>query len=248
MTTLAAHDGIVTRRTESIREGDRTIASEWGSLYRVGGWAALAVLALVPMQMVVFFVWPPPTSVIGWFELMQRNALVGLLDMDLLMIVDYGLLGLFFLAVYVALRRTSPSFAAIALTAELLAIAAYFASTTPFEMLTLSGQYASAVTDAERSSALAAGQATYAVWQGTAFDVSYVLSATATLIVSLLMLRSGVFGKGTAYAGIVMGVAGLVPPTVGTVGLIMSLVSLIPMWIWLFLAGRKLLQLARADS
>jgi hypothetical protein len=131
------------------------------------------------------------------------------------------------------------------LTAELLAIAAYFASTTPFEMLTLSGQYASAVTDAERLSALSAGQATYAVWQGTAFSVSYILSAAAALIASVLMLRSSVFGRATAYAGILMGVAGLVPPTVGALGLVMSLVSLVPMWVWLFLAGRKLLQLAR---
>jgi hypothetical protein len=246
MTTLTAQDAILTGRAESIRAGERTAFSEWGSLYRVGGWAALAVLALVPIQMVVFFVWPPPISVIGWFELLQANALIGLLDMDLLMIVDYGLLALFFLGLYVALRRTSPSFAAIALTAELLAVAAYFASTTPFEMLTLSGQYAAAVTDAERLAAVAAGQATYAVWQGTAFDVSYILSAAAALIASVLMLRSSVFGRATAYAGILMGVAGLVPPTVGGVGLVMSLVSLIPMWIWLFLAGRKLLQLARS--
>jgi len=246
MTTLTAQDAILTSRAESIRAGDRTAFSEWGSLFRVGGWAALAVLALVPIQMVVFFVWPPPTSVIGWFELLQTNALIGLLDMDLLMIVDYGLLALFFLGLYVALRRTSPSFAAIALTAELLAVAAYFASTTAFEMLTLSGQYAAAVSDAERLAAVAAGQATYAVWQGTAFDVSYILSAAAALIASVLMLRSSVFGRATAYAGILMGVAGLVPPTVGGVGLVMSLVSLIPMWIWLFLAGRKLLQLARS--
>jgi len=246
MTTLTAQDAILTSRAESIRAGDRTALSEWGSLFRVGGWAALAVLALVPIQMVVFFVWPPPTSVIGWFDLLQTNALIGLLDMDLLMIVDYGLLALFFLGLYVALRRTSPSFAAIALMAELLAVAAYFASTTPFEMLTLSGQYAAAVSDAERLAAVAAGQATYAVWQGTAFDVSYILSAAAALIASVLMLRSSVFGRATAYAGILMGVAGLVPPTVGGVGLVMSLVSLIPMWIWLFLAGRKLLQLARS--
>ena len=246
MTTLTAQDAILTSRAESIRAGDRTAFSEWGSLFRVGGWAALAVLALVPIQMVVFFVWPPPTSVIGWFDLLQTNALIGLLDMDLLMIVDYGLLALFFLGLYVALRRTSPSFAAIALTAELLAVAAYFASTTPFEMLTLSGQYAAAVSDAERLAAVAAGQATYAVWQGTAFDVSYILSAAAALIASVLMLRSSVFGRATAYAGILMGVAGLVPPTVGGVGLVMSLVSLIPMWIWLFLAGRKLLKLARS--
>ncbi len=246
MTTIALRDTAATGHAESVHEGDRTTSSEWGSLCRIGGLAAMGVLALVPIQMIVYFVWPPPTTVIAWFELLQSNALVGLLDLDLLMIADYGLLALFFLALYVALRRTSPSFMAIALTAELLAIAAYFASTIPFEMLTLSGQYAAASSEAERSASLAAGQAIYAVWQGTAFDVSYVLSAAATLIASVVMLRSRVFGKATAFAGIAMGAAGLVPPTVGSVGLVMSLVSLVPMWIWLLFAGRRLLQLARS--
>ena len=72
----------------------------WQTLHRVGGMAALAVLVLIPIQMVVFFVWPPPNSVIGWFALFQDNALVGLLDMDLLLIVDYLLLiGVFFCTV-----------------------------------------------------------------------------------------------------------------------------------------------------
>lgn len=54
--------------------------------------AALAVLVLIPIQMVVFFIWPPRNSVIGWFTLFQDNAFVGLLNMDLLLIVDYLLL------------------------------------------------------------------------------------------------------------------------------------------------------------
>ena len=62
MTTLTAQDAILTSRAESIRAGDRTGFSEWGSLFRVGGWAALAVLALVPIQMVVFFVWLSATA------------------------------------------------------------------------------------------------------------------------------------------------------------------------------------------
>jgi hypothetical protein len=50
--------------------------------------------------MVVFFLWPPLSSVIGWFTLFWDNALVGLLDMDLLVIVDYLLLiGVFFCTV-----------------------------------------------------------------------------------------------------------------------------------------------------
>jgi hypothetical protein len=215
----------------------------WETLHRVGGMAALAVLVLIPVQMVVFFLWPLPSSVIGWFTLFHDNALVGLLDMDLLLIVDYLLLIGVFSALWASLRRVNESLMAIALILQLVATATYLASTVAFEMLTLSNQYATATTEVERSIFLAAGQAMLATWQGTAFDVSYVLSAIAILIVSAVMLRSHhLFSKTTGYAGLSAGVLALVPPTAGTVGLILSLVSLVPMVIWLALIARRLLR------
>lgn len=215
----------------------------WQTLHRLGGVSALAVLVLIPIQMVVFFVWPPPNSVIGWFALFQDNALVGLLDMDLLLIVDYLLLIGVFSALWVSLRRANESLMAIALILQLVATATYLASTVAFEMLTLSNQYAAATTEVERSIFLAAGQAMLATWQGTAFDVSYVLSAIAILIVSAVMLRSHhLFSKTTGYAGLSAGVLALVPPTAGTIGVIFSLVSLVPMVIWLALIARRLLR------
>src|SRR5688500_6384389 len=114
----------------------------WQTLHRVGGMAALAALVLIPIQMVVFFVWPPPNSVIGWFALFQDNALGGLLDMDLLLIVDYLLLIGVFSALWASLRRANESLMAIALILQLVATATYLTSTVAFEMLTLNNQYA----------------------------------------------------------------------------------------------------------
>jgi hypothetical protein len=216
----------------------------WQNLHRFGGMAALAVLVLIPIQMVVFFIWPPPSSVIGWFTLFHDNALVGLLDMDLLLIVDYLLLVGVFSALWASLRRANESLMAIALIVQLVATATYFALTVAFEMLTLSNQYTTATTEVERSIFLAAGQAMLATWQGTAFDVSYVLSALAILTVSAVMLRSPhhLFSKTTGYAGLSAGVLTLIPPTVGTIGVVLSLVSLVPMVIWLALIARRLLR------
>lgn len=215
----------------------------WQTLHRVGGMAALAVLVLIPVQMVVFFLWPLPSSVIGWFTLFHDNALVGLLDMDLLLIVDYLLLLGVFSALWASLRRAEESLMAIALILQLVATATYLASTVAFEMLTLSNQYATATTEVERSIFLAAGQAMLATWQGTAFDVSYVLSALAILTVSAVMLRSHhLFSETTGYAGLSAGVLALVPPTAGTIGVIFSIVSLVPMVIWLALIAQRLLR------
>lgn len=217
--------------------------TSWRSLYKVGAVAAIAVLALVPLQIAVYMLWPPPSTVLGWFALFRAHGFIGLVDLDLLLIVDNVLLGLMFLALYAALREASPSVMLIAVVLEFMAITTYFGSNTAFEMLSLSKQYAAAATDAQRASALAAGQAMIATWQGSAFNVSYVLGAVVILLFSAVMLRSQVFGRVTAYVGLLFGVLSLVPASAGKPGLILSFLSLVPMWIWLILIARRLFQL-----
>jgi Domain of unknown function (DUF4386) len=223
-------------------------AYTWQTLHRIGGITALVVLVFVPIQMVIFFLWPPPSTVIGWFTLFQENALVGLLDMDFLLIVDYLLLIGVFSALWASLRRANESLMAVALILQLVATATYMSSTVAFEMLSLSNQYATGTTEAERSLVLAAGQAMLVTWQGTAYDISYVLSAFAVLIVSAVMLRSHLFSKVTGYAGLSAGVLALVPPTAGTIGVVFSIVSLVPMGIWLALIARRLLGLSHYEK
>jgi hypothetical protein len=83
-----------------------------------------------------------------------------------------------------------------------------------------------------------------AIWQGTAYDVSYVLGGIAALLVAAVMLRSHRFGRVTAYVGLVLGVLMLVPATVGRIGLYLSLISLVPTVIWLALLAWRFFQLA----
>jgi MFS family permease len=146
------------------------VRSGWRSTYRIGAIAAVAVLALVPIQAAVFIMWPPPATVGGFFSMFQQNAIVGLLALDLLLMASWILSALMFVALYAALRRTRESLVTIALIAELVGLAVYFGSNTSFSMLTLSQQYATATTDADRSLFLAAGQAMLALYTGTAFN------------------------------------------------------------------------------
>lgn len=229
-----------------------TTESVWKPLYRVGGLAALLGAANIPIAVFVFVVWPPPNfqptsqAVIDWCTFIQNNKLLGLLDLDLLLMAGQVLTVLVFLAFYAALRRASQSFMAIALTFGLLGAAIYVPAHPGFSLLSLSDQYAAATTDAQRSALVAAGQSLLATYQGTAFDVSYILWAVATLIIAIVMLRSTTFIKTTAYVGIVMGITMLVPATAGTVGLVLSLVSLLPTVIWDILVARRLFQLGHA--
>ena len=218
----------------------KTTGSVWKSLYKVGGVAALIIVVLIPIQSFIFVADPPPSTVIGYFTLFQNNWFLELLDLDLLYIVDSALLILIYLALYAALKRASESFTAIALTIGLVGIAAYFASNTAFEMLSLSNQYATATTDVQRSILLAAGQAMLAIYTGTAFDVYYIFNAIALLVFSVVMLRSNLFSKVTAYGGILAGVLMLVPPTAGTIGI--AFASLVPWAIFSVLIARRLFQ------
>jgi hypothetical protein len=224
----------------------KEVSTDWNRLNKIGAVAALIIVGFMPLQMVVFFVWPPPTTVTGWFELYSENAIVGLLDMDLLLIIDYMLLVLVFLALWGVLRQRNEALVSLALIFQIVGTAAYFSSATAFEMLSLSSQYATVTTDSERSILLSAGQAMLASWQGTAFNISYVIGAIAALIISLVMLKNRqLFGRFAAYTGIAAGVLGLVPSTAGQVGLVFSLISLPPLAIWLVLLGKALLKQAR---
>ena len=218
--------------------------AQWKVLFRVGGIAALLMALFIPIQLTVFILWPPPATVTGWFALFQNSRIIGLLDMDLLLIVDQVFMILIFLALYIALRRASPSAMAVAVVLGVGGAITYFASTSAFEMLSLSGKYAAAATDAERSVILAAGEVMLANWQGTAFNVSYVMAGVALLIIAIVMVRSKIFGKTAAYTAVILGVMALLPPTAGMVGMIFSLGSLLPLEIWAILVGLRFLRIS----
>ncbi len=218
--------------------------SDWQGVYRVAGVAALVMLVLIPIQAMIFLGWPPPQTVEGHYALLQDNWLLGLLSLDLLFIVDSVLIIPIYLALYVSLKRDAPSSMLIALALALVGNATFFGSNVAFEMLALSNRYTAAATAAEQSQFLAAGEAMMVAYIGTAFNVYYMLSTIALLIISAVMLRGKVFSKATAYIGIAAGILMLVPPTVGAIGLIFSLLSLIPWVVWLFLFARRLFQLS----
>ena len=61
-------------------------SAAWKPLYRIGGGAALLAVACIVAAIAVFLAWPPPITIENWFALFQRNAFLGLLDLDLLLV------------------------------------------------------------------------------------------------------------------------------------------------------------------
>jgi hypothetical protein len=199
---------------------DRVAASEtadsgWKALYIVGAVAALVAVAVFRrnlsvevMQFKGFGIirgvpatWP--SSAMDWYTLLEDNALVGLILLNVVDVINYCLVGLMFLALYGALRRANKSAILIATVCAVVGIGVHFASNQAFALLSLSKQYAAATTDAQQSMLLAAGEALLAIsHQGTGVHLSFFLVIVAGLILSLVMLRSGISGKATAIVGI----------------------------------------------
>jgi hypothetical protein len=238
-----------------------TADSRWKGLYRVGGAAALIAAGLEIAAALISVIssytsGPPPGTIIGWFTFLQNNRFLGLVDLGLFDIAAVSLLVPMFLAVYIALRRASASFMAVATALYFVGIAAYLATETAFSMLSLSDQYAAATTDAQRSLFLAAGQAMLADQvgggSGTGTYMAFFLMGVAGLIIATVMLRSNIFGKVTAAVGILANVIivayyiGLafvsIPPAIGV--LLFTAFGLIYL-IWFILIGRRLLMLAQ---
>jgi hypothetical protein len=191
-----------------------TSDSGWKSLYRAGGVAALIAGVIfrrnLAAEISLFSAQRQPATIIDWFTLLQNDRLLGLAYLNLFDLVNYALVGLMFLALYAVLRRADRSYMAIATTTGFVGIAVYFASNTALSMLSLSDQYAAATTDAQRTILLAAGQALLALNRfsspgahpGAGGYLSLLLIAVAGMITSLVMLRSAVFNRATAYVGI----------------------------------------------
>ncbi len=231
----------------NIAAGQTDADAAWKSLYRIAAVVALLSVAFIVVAGIVLAVNPIPTTMVGWFDLFNQSWLRGLFAADLMMLVSYVLLGVIYLALYGALRHVNQPFMALATAFAFVGMVAYIVANPAFSMLSLSHQYGAATTDAERTALLGAGQAIIANWTGTAFNVAYFLGAVFAITVSIIMLRSHVFGKATAYAGLALGVLTLVPASAGTVGLVLSLLALVPTVIWYILLARRFFQLGGAN-
>lgn len=217
------------------------LSTQWRGLCLSGAVAALAIVLFSMAQIVVFVLSPPPETVAEWFMLFQRNGFLGLLDFDLLYVLDNILMIFVYLSFYSALREKSQPLMILATTIGLVAIAVYVPSNNAFSMLSLSRQYSLAATEAERSVAMAAGQTMVSLFSGTSYVVFTVLGSVAPIMISVAVLRYGIFSKTTAWMGIIGNVLpfGLFLPEVGKYLGLLSVPFLIA---WFMLTALRLLR------
>lgn len=130
---------------------------------------------------------------------------MGLRNLGLLNIILNTLAILTFFALYAAHRNDMHRpYAALAMIISFLGIGVFYATNRAFPMLDLSNQYAVATSEAQRAMLEAAGQSMLSVGQshtpGT--FLGFFLSEVAGIVISIVMLQSGIFSRVSAYAGI----------------------------------------------
>jgi hypothetical protein len=235
-------------------DGAAEAARSTRSLYRLGAAGGLAAVAIAIVQVaievvgVAFAGIPVPTTVEGWFGLLQREPLLGLTELTGLQVPMFAFLVPMFLALHTALRRTDAALSLIATAFALLGTGVYLASNTAFSMLSLSAKWAALPEGPERAGLVAAGEAMLAEYEGPGLDAGVVLVMAGTFGFSWLMRRTPLFGPAPAIIGAIAGVIGLgyyvgvaFPST-----RIFLLEAAAPFFLlWAFLVSRALLREAR---
>ncbi|WP_188742761.1 DUF4386 family protein [Agromyces bauzanensis] len=222
------------------------VGTGWRGLVRLGAAAAVFVVVMIPLQAAVFILSPPPSTVEGFFALFQDNPLLGLLDLDLLLTLDYLVMIPFYLALYVVVRRVAPAWGLLALVFGLFSVVLLVVSReATFSMWMLSNEYAAATSATDKAALLAAGTTLLTLYNGGTFATSYILGAISTLLFSAMMVRHHIFGRLPGLVGILTGLTMLVPANAGPVGLTIAMVSLLPTAVWLILLIPHLLRVAR---
>jgi hypothetical protein len=206
--------------------------TNWNILYKIAAIAALILLAysLVTMVLLVAIGGQPETVREG-FDLLAQNRVTGLLRLDVLTVLLMPLYYPLLLGLYGGLRGAEGATSLLALVLGLAGVTLVLATPSAFSFLALSDRFAAATDATQRTLLLAAGEAMLAsdLWHGSGALVGSLLLQTATLVLSVVMLRSADFSKVTAWVGVVMHgldwlhiMAGFFVPAVGVALIIVA--------------------------
>jgi hypothetical protein len=223
--------------------------SQWASLRRVAGWAALVQWVCVLCSAAVgIAVGLEPATAKEYFAMLQSDRVVGLLRLDFPTLLMICLFSITAYGIYGALRRSADAYAGLATVLICVGVVLALANHSAFSMIRLSDLHAAAATAAAQEQLLAAGEAVIAgdMWHSTSGFLAGIFMQGGFVLVSALMLRSKTFGKGTAVSGLAANgldllhvFVGLLLPSVATILLYIAGVFYLA---WFPLLARDLLK------
>lgn len=156
-----------------------------------------------------------PADPVAWFALLQDNIIVGFALLEGFDLLNYLIVGVMFLGLYLVQNKTYPLTSKIALATSWVGVLIFWFTNQAFPMLKLSGQYYSAVSEAQAREVIEAGKSILeavnpeGISQIIGWHLSLALVLTAGLIFSVLMLKNSVFTRWTGISGVLANGIGL---------------------------------------
>lgn len=202
---------------------------DYRPLFKLTNFLIIIMLLIIPLQIIIFSLYPPPNTVEGFFELYKSNVFLGLLSLDFLYLINNTIMIILYLSLFVALYKDSPLTVLIAFILGIVGLVCYYGSNPSFEILNLSRKFFDANIN-EQIIYIAAGETLLAGYSGTSFNVYYVLNTICLLMFSYTLIKNPIFKKSVGYWALASGFFMIIPSSAGMIGLIFSLLSLMP-WI-----------------
>jgi hypothetical protein len=192
-------------KTISFETSFEVVSSNWRSLFKLCGAAALILLvySLVTMVLLITIGGQPTTAQEG-FTMLQNNRLVGLLRLDVLTLIFIPLYYPLFLGLYAALPKTHGATVTLASVFVFAGLTLFLSTPSVLSWLALSDRFAAATSEAQKDMLLGAGEAILAadMWHSSGAVLGGILMQMGALMVSAAMLGSKIFVKATASVGL----------------------------------------------
>jgi hypothetical protein len=219
-------------------------------LYRAGGISALLLgigyIVTIPLYA---YVGPPPSGGEARLQYLAGKTTVWWAILGLSVLTDVLFIPVA-LSLYLALKGVNRNAMLLATAFVGVFVVLDLAVTWPnyAALITLSGTYAAATTDAQRATSVAAATYASGVLESTLEAVYSILVPSLGILLSGLVMRKGIFGKTTAYLGVVTGILGIVavagPPVVSTLSVAIIITAVLTT-IWVLAVGYRLYRLAQ---
>lgn len=206
-------------------------------------WVLLTMLLIIPLQIVVYVAFPPPTTGVDFLILFQDNWFIGLLSLDLLYIINNTLLLIIYFSLTLLLYKQTPIISLLALLLGAVGVAAYYGSNPAFEMLFMSQVHANATLEYSIYLATIAEGLLF-TYIGTGFISYYILNAIVLFLYAYALFRTPQCPRSLATWALISAVLMTVPSSFGLVGMIFALASLIPWIVFCVLLARYYYQLS----
>lgn len=220
----------------------------WKSLYTIAGFAAIISMIVILLGFVTYFIWPytpGKDSAETILLLLHTDPVGGLVSLDLFLFIGNLFSLVLFLTLYISLRQVDAAIALIALVVGLIGLVLLIPARPILELVHLSQAYSTAATEAEKAQIVGSAATLLALFDGIGWYMNTLLGGLSLFTSSMLMLRSGLYSKATAYVGIATNLvlcAFVIPP----ISLLMLFLCLPGYIIWYVLLARRFFQLGRA--